>query len=294
MSVKKVLMLVVVSAIFAGVVCCISSCEKQGDDGLRFVGGDKSKQKPTAVKGLVIVTHGWIEEGKGGWPEDMAVAISNRIDSNDWLCGYYDWAKAAKTINPTNAAEYARDVAGPRLGREILKLDEGFKYIHLLGHSSGCWAVSEAAKIVAEKTKSDIHLTFFDAYVPAFWDQSRLGDVNTAADVNCWVEHYYTRDYTLGFTEKDLSNTHNVDVTSIDQLLKDHKFPWKWYYASITGKYPKNIFLDNSKLVLTAEGTEYGFARSREAGSDSWNETLKLPTGNEAVKFRKPVITTTN
>ena len=230
-----------------------------------------------------------LEKGRGGWPEDMAVAISNRVDSNDWLCGYFDWHKGAETINPTKAAKYARDVAGPKLAKEIIELNGDFEHIHLIGHSCGCWAVSEAAKILAGRTKADIHLTFFDAYVPLFWQESSLGDLQPAAGVKCWVDHYYTRDYTLGWTERDLSYAHNVDVTEIDQGLKDHKFPWKWYYATVTGKYPAGHFSDSRKLVSVADGVEYGFARSREASdTNSWNRSLKLPIGNKAVKFKKP------
>ena len=289
MSTRKILILITAISIAVGIVCCVSSCEKQVDKGLQFVGGDKSRQNSTAVKGLVIVTHGWIEKGRGSWPEDMAAVIHNRVQHNNWLCGYFDWSKGAQAINPTDAAKYARDAAGPGLAKEIIELGNDFQHIHLIGHSSGCWAVSEAAKILAGRTNADIHLTFFDAYVPSSWQERSLGDIRTSADSNCWVDHYYTRDYTLGFTEQNLSNAHNVDVTSIDQLLKDHKFPWKWYYASITGKYPKGTLLDNSKLALTAEGIEYGFARSREAGgSYSWGRSLELPRGNAAVKFKKP------
>jgi hypothetical protein len=67
--------------------------------------------------GLVVATHGWIEKGRGDWPEDMAVEICKRADANIWLCGYFDWSRGAKTINPTDAAKYARDVAGPKAGR---------------------------------------------------------------------------------------------------------------------------------------------------------------------------------
>ena len=262
MSTRKILILITAISIAVGIVCCVSSCEKQVDKGLQFVGGDKSRQNSTAVKGLVIVTHGWIEKGRGSWPEDMAAVIHNRVQHNNWLCGYFDWSKGAQAINPTDAAKYARDAAGPGLAKEIIELGNDFQHIHL---------------------------TFFDAYVPSSWQERSLGDIRTSADSNCWVDHYYTRDYTLGFTEQNLSNAHNVDVTSIDQLLKDHNFPWKWYYASVTGKYPKGTLLDNSKLALTAEGIEYGFARSREAGgSYSWGRSLELPRGNAAVKFKKP------
>lgn len=287
MLAKKILMLIKTSAVVVVIVCCISSCEKQGDKGLLFVG--KSIQRlRLATKGLVVVTHGWIEKGRGGWPEDMVLAIEKRIGSDVWSCVYLDWTKGAKTLNPTDAAKYARDIAGPRLGEEISELKGDFTHIHLVAHSSGCWAISEAAKIVAEQTKADIHLTFLDAYVPALWDENKLGDVDTAADVNCWIEHYYTRDYTLGWTQQELSHAHNVDITNVDQGLKDHNFPRQWYYATIIGKYLKHKPLNNRKLVLIANGIEYGFARSREAaGANGWKASLRLPIGNKAVKLKK-------
>ena len=131
-------------------------------------------------------------------------------------------------------------------------------------------------------------MTFFDAYIPINWQESSLGDVDAAVGVKFWADHYYTRDYTLGWTQQDLSCAHNVDVTDIDQMLKDHNFPWKWYYATISGKYPQGYFLDNRKLVLIADGIEYGFARSREAADpNGWRESLELPVGNKAVKLKK-------
>lgn len=233
---------------------------------------------------LVVVTHGWIEKGSD-WPKDMAEAISERVDSNDWRCAYFNWSEGAMTINPTDAAEYARDFAGDALAEQVLKLNSNFKHIHLIGHSSGCWAVSEAAKIIAAKSKADIHLTFFDAYLPKSFDVDSLGDINMPADVNLWIDHYYTRDYTADLTARDLANAHNVDLTEIDQFIKDHNFPWKWYYSTIAGKFPKYSFMDDEKTAADVNGIEYGFSRSREAGPNAWGETLKLEAGNKAIKL---------
>ncbi len=272
----------------AMVVFCLSCRERLSSEGLYFVGSSESGQKQSLQRGLVVVTHGWIKKGRGGWPENMAVEINKHVDSNLWVCGYFDWSKGARTFNATDAAKYARDIAGPKLAKDIVEAGNNWRHLHLIGHSGGCWAISEAAKLLAKKTKADIHLTFFDAYVPAFWDESSLGDVNAPADVKFWTEHYYTRDYTLGWTQQDLSCAHNVDVTDIDQGLKDHNFPWRWYYETISGKFPEGYFLDNRKLVWMADGVEYGFARSRElSGPNRWSRSLKLPTGNKAVKFKK-------
>jgi len=288
MSAKRILTLITLILFVVTAVSCVSSCKHSRPDGLRFVGRGKLEPAQSTESGLVVVTHGWIEKGRGGWPEDMAIEIHKRVEPNLWLCGYFDWSTGAKAFNPTDAAEYARDIAGPELAGEIIKLGSDLQHIHLIGHSSGCWAISEAAKRLAGETKADLHLTFLDAYIPAFWEESLLGNVNAPAKSKCWAEHYYTRDYTLGWTQQDLSGAHNVDVTNIDQMLKDHNFPWKWYYTTVSGKYPEDSFLDNRRLVWMADGIEYGFARSLEAAdAGSWDRSLKLPTGNEAVRLRK-------
>jgi hypothetical protein len=285
--VKRRTLLLVVLVLFAAAVVLCAGSKGGRSEGLHFVGGEP-KPGQLKDKGLVISTHGWIEEGRGDWPEDMAVDIQNRVDPNMWFCGYFDWSKGAKKINPTDAAKYARDVGGPQLARQIIKLGTDFRHIHMIGHSGGCWLISEAAKNLAEVTNADIHLTFLDAYVPFFWDENLLGDVNMPSGTRCWIDQYYTRDYTLGWTEQDLSNAHNVDVTGIDQNLKDHNFPWRWYYATITGKFPKGYFLDDRKLTWTAGGIEYGFFRSREAADpNGWKKSIKLPVGNKAVKIKK-------
>jgi len=287
MSAKRILTLIIFTLVIAATGSFITSCEDGRADSLQLVGRSQSWQNRLVPRGLVIVTHGWIEKGQGGWPEDMAVAIQRKVDADSWLCGYFDWSEGAKTLNATSAAKYARDIAGPRLAEELLKLNVDFNHIHLIAHSSGCWAVSEAAKIIAKKTKADIHLTFLDAYISVFWEEKSLGDIDAGADVKFWAEHYYTRDYTLGWTQRDLSNAHNVDITNLDSLLKDHNFPWQWYYATISGKYPEKSFCDDDEIFRIADGVEYGFTRSREADLNNWNRSPKLPIGNKAVKLKK-------
>lgn len=298
MSTGRILAMITLTLSVAMAVSFITSCKHSQPDSLQFVGSERSKPRQSAASprpcgmggasGIVVVTHGWIKKGRGGWPEDMAVAISKSVGQDNWLCGYFDWSEGARTFNATSAARYARDIAGPKLAEEIIKLNSNFRHIHLIGHSSGCWAISEAAKILADQTKANIHLTFFDAYVPAFWQESSLGDIQPTADANCWADHYYTRDYTLGWTEYDLSCAHNVDVTDIDQGIKDHNFPWKWYHATISGKYPKGYLLDDSELVSSTADIAYGFARSKEVfDPNSWRESIKLPVGNRAVKLKK-------
>jgi hypothetical protein len=273
---------VLLAAIAATLLVFPVLCRSEHHSGLRLVNAIKESNHGH----LVVVTHGWFEKGDA-WPENMAEAISSHTDPNLWLCGYFDWSKGALTINPVDAAEYARDVAGAELAGQILKLNGSLKHIHLIGHSSGCWAINEAAKILARQTRADIHLTFLDAYIPNSLSADELGDVNVAADVNFWADHYYTRDFTGEQTAQDLLHAHNVDVTDVDQLIKDHNFPKNWYYATITGSFPKHSFMDDKKLVTNVDGIEYGFARSLEADPNAWPQSLKLPIGNTAVKLKQ-------
>ena len=266
--------------ICAGLLLYPALCRNTPHSTLQMINDSKNPERH-----LVVVTHGWFEKGSE-WPRNMAEAINFRIDPNIWSCAAFDWKSGAMTINPADAAEYARDKAGAELADEILKLNGNLKHVHLIGHSSGCWAISEAAKILAKKTKADIHLTFFDAYVPACMDANGLGNIKIAADVNYWADHYYTRDYTADQTAKNLIHAYNIDVTEVDQFIKDHNFPWKWYYATITGSYPEYSFMDDKKIVTDVNGLEYGFARSLEAAPNAWQQSLELPLGNQAVKLK--------
>jgi hypothetical protein len=237
---------------------------------------------PSRTK-AVIVTHGWIDKGSDSWPADMAVAISQRVDPNEWVGGFFDWSGGAAVVSPVDAAKYARDVAGARLAKAILELGAEFKHIHLIGHSAGCWAINEAAKKIADQTGAVIHLTFLDAYVPPFWDQSELGAIEAAG----WVEHYYTKDFTLAATHIDLSGAHNVDITDIDGLVKDHKFPYRWYYATAAGRYRPTDREKGQKVVTRSDDIDYGFERSREAGRRNWQKSIALKRGQKAVLVRK-------
>jgi hypothetical protein len=92
----------------------------------------------------------------------------------------------------------------------------------------------------------------------------------------------------LGWTQHNLSFAHNVDITSIDFGLKDHNFPWKWYYATMSGSYPKSSFSGSHEPMSVVDGFEYGFARSLEGGgAQAWQISRKLPTGNKAVELKK-------
>jgi hypothetical protein len=235
---------------------------------------------------VVVATHGWIEYER--WPEVLAKTIISKVDSNEWSCGWFDWRSEAKVINPRDAARYAKDMAGPLLAQQILKISKNPKHVHLIGHSAGSWAISEAAKIIAKETQADIHLTFLDAYVPLGWDANELGNIPPEPNRIYWADHYLTQDITLKVTDCRLLHAHNVDIGDITPGLKDHRFPFHWYIATVVGKYPAKDKYAAKQLYDTSGDIEYGFARSLESGTKNWDDSLKLPMGNRPVKLEKP------
>jgi len=244
---------------------------------------------PKADK-LVIVTHGWMDKGEDDWPVDITAAIHERVDPNEWVCGTYDWKGGSVVITSVQAAEYARDIAGPRLAKAILEIGSNFKHIHLIAHSAGSWTIHAAAQKVAEaRPGTQFHLTFLDAYVPSKWDPDTLGHifVDPKKQKNqYWAEHYYTKDITYKVTQDDLKYAHNVDISAIDPLISEHEFPYRWYLATITGKYDR--WDEKKKTVYTRSGdVDYGFARALESGIKNWKRSKKLKPNNTAVKIEK-------
>jgi hypothetical protein len=241
--------------------------------------------RPDGLK-IVIATHGWIE--REHWPSELAMALRNKVDSNEWIAGWFDWHHEAMVVNPRDAAQYARDTAGKMLAEQILKLSKNPQHVHLIGHSAGSWAISEAAKIIAKQTNASIHLTFLDAYVPLGWDANSLGDISAEPNTIYWADQYLTQDITLDVTYCRLAHAHNVDIGDITPGIKDHKFPFHWYPATVLGKYaPKDKYAGKTLYCKSGE-IEYGFARSLESGKQNWNKSLTLPMGGKALKIEKP------
>ena len=244
---------------------------------------------PSADK-LVIITHGWLDKGEKDWPNKMAAAIGERVDPNEWVCASYDWKGGSAVITSVQAAEYARDIAGPRLGAAVLKLGRSFKHIHLVGHSAGSWTIHSAAKRIAEVLPdATFHLTFLDAYVPDKWDADVLGCIFTDDEKQSrqyWADHYYTKDITYKVTQYNLKFAHNVDISAIDPLIKEHEFPYRWYMATITGHYDR--WDEKKEMVIIRSGqTDYGFARTLESGAKNWEKNSKLQISNPAVQIGK-------
>jgi len=242
---------------------------------------------PTADK-LTVVTHGWLDKGEDDWPSQMAEAIAARIDPNEWVCASYDWKGGSVVFTSVQAAQYARDIAGPRLAAAVLKLDRPFKHIHLVGHSAGSWVIHSAARQIARKyPNTQFHLTFLDAYIPDKWEAEQLGQVFELPECQksqYWGEHYYTRDITRKVTEHNLKEAHNIDISALDPLIVEHEFPYRWYMATITGRYQR--WDERDEPVATRCGDmDYGFLRSLEAGLENWNLSRQLPVGNPALKI---------
>jgi len=209
-----------------------------GEPNHRIVKADDVNLPRTDGMNIVIVTHGWIEREE--WPRNLAFDIRSKVDSNEWVCGWFDWLHEARVVNPRDAAHFARDKAGEMLAEQILKISNNPRHVHLIGHSAGSWAISEAAKIIAKKTKADIHLTFLDAYVPLGWDANSLGDIPVEPNKIYWADQYLTQDITLKVTDHMLTHAHNVDIGDITPGIKNHRFPFHWYPATVMGKYDPN------------------------------------------------------
>jgi len=231
---------------------------------------------------MIVVVHGWLEQGTGDWAQSLCDAIAEKVDSNEFSARYFDWGKGSTTIDPRDAAKYAKETGGNELAEQILKNGTDFEHFHLISHSCGCWLINETAKILAQKTGADIHLTFLDAYVPQGWDESELGNVTSAFGGLIWADHYYTRDYTLKETQIELTNAHNVDISALDNWPNDHNFPRRWYLATVMGEYPEKLFDDGQYHDCIINGVKYGFALSKEAGQD-WDNVTKLTLGNKAI-----------
>jgi hypothetical protein len=287
--------LLLLPVIFITMVSCAQAKTDDAKPALYIAAGDPNSKVMVRAEevnlpqiegcNVVVVTHGWIDWEP--WPEDLALAIRNKVDPNEWLCGWFNWRNEARVVNPRDAAQYARDTAGKILAEQILKLSKNPKHVHLIGHSAGCWAISEAAKTIAKQTHANIHLTFLDAYVPLGWDANELGNIAIEPNRVYWADHYLTQDITLNVTNCSLAHAHNVDIGDITPGLKDHRFPFHWYPATVIGKYAPTGWYAGKKLYFKSGNIDYGFPRSLEAGKQNWIKSLTLPMGKDAIKIEK-------
>jgi hypothetical protein len=244
---------------------------------------------PKTCDKAVIVTHGWIDKGADDWPADMAKALRDKTKPNEWMSLYFDWENGAAVANPVDAVKYSREVAGPRLANAFLSLlgeTQKLNHVHLIAHSAGTWAITTAAQIISDETGAQVHLTLLDAYLPPKWDERKLGVIVT--DKPAYVEHYYSKDITFDVTQADLSAAHNVDITQVDQLVKTHEYPYKWYAATITGKFRKKDYVVDKKIITKYKDIEYGYKRTLQSSPENFKKSLTLKKANKAVVIPKP------
>ena len=48
---------------------------------------DEQVELAPKADNLVMVVHGWLDKGEDDWPSEMAAAIGERTDPNEWICG---------------------------------------------------------------------------------------------------------------------------------------------------------------------------------------------------------------
>ncbi len=237
---------------------------------------------------IVVITHGWVDNACDSWPAKIAEEIYSRVESKDWAVVIFDWRHAAAVANPIDAAKYARDIGGYRLAKSLERLFCNTKHIHFIGHSAGVWVVDSAiSSLKTDRGNLSIHITFLDAFIPMGWDNFKIASIDDLKQI--WVEQYYNRDYTLTTTEQKIACALNIDLTNIEPGVKEHKFPFRWYWATIVGHYGLDNREINKTLIYSKNGIDYGFARSREFSEQAWQESLLLGRGNIELKDKTPI-----
>ena len=250
---------------------------------------DEDVYIPATVNKAAIVIHGWIDKGANDWPADLAGAISEKVDPNEWVCSYYDWKSGAASLTPVYAAQYSRDIAGPRLVKALLEVlpdPTDIEHIHIIAHSAGTWAATVAAEQISRVTSANVHLTLLDSYIPPKWDVSKMAHLPSAT--NPYVEHYYTRDITLESTQQNFAGAHNIDLTDTQPGIKTHEFPYKWYYATITGRFRKKDHIKSKPISTSPDGVVYGFQRSLETGEANFCNSQTLAKKTNPIEIRAP------
>ena len=243
-----------------------------------------SWSKPTTVKNLVFVTHGWqpVEANPLGppaqpWMAAMTNAIAHQLGGNGtWQFETYDWSWAAWTLEPQQALSQAEYI-GTLLGKAIAGM--GYQQVHLIAHSAGSGMIQAIAdQLRAAPNPPLIQLTFLDPYIGIFHQEQNNYGKN--AD---WSDCYSVEDIAGGFIGSYLNHAFNVDVSWVDPsntpapyigpgggevALSSHGYPIDFYLGSITG--------GNSSC-----SSPYGFALSQEIEGAFWfNNQANYPVGN--------------
>lgn len=239
-------------------------------------------------RNVVVLTHGWIDKAHQSWPSEIADAIYSKVDGESWAVVVFDWSGGAGTANPIDAAKYARNIGGFRLTKSLGEIFPNIDHIHLIGHSAGSWICDSAARELVETRKDiSVHITLLDAFIPGGWEKKEIGKIENAKQI--WVDHYYTKDYTLGSTHRKIASAYNVDLTDIEPGFKEHKFPFRWYYATVTGHYGLEGREKNKPFYHACAGIEYGFPRSKEFSQAAWQQSISLGADQMRIDHQGPL-----
>jgi hypothetical protein len=248
-----------------------------GSNGNQPTQPSPSQSSPMPIPGvdsLVLVTHGFAWNGPfadESWVTQMANAIQQKAQPN-WLVVPYVWNGQA--WGTPGLAIINATVQGSVYGNALGQLH--YKHVHLIGHSAGAAFVESAAKAIkAASPTTEVHSTFLDPYVSFLLTGADVYGVNAT-----WADSYSGQDWTGGFTESQLENAYNVDVSWLDPnrviapyvfsgqdiALSSHGWPVGFYMETIT----------NTDSLWC--GANYGFFLSKE--STGWTNRINHPIGN--------------
>ncbi len=257
---------------------------------------------------LVIVTHGWVpkkEEGQTAppnpdWVDEMTKTIRQNLQDrglNNWQVESYKWTEKAwftRTKLLTGDIFLNAEAEGINLGN-CLK-DQGWKHLHLIGHSAGSALIQACALRVKARTDitTTVHTTFLDAYVGIIYGgREKYG---AGAD---WSDSYFARDpetYDGLFsrTKGHLDHAYGVDVTWLEPnkrtiyvhqsgsgltgtvpcpyTVTTHGWPHEFYMRTIP---PSTVFRANG----------FGYTLSKEGGGwDTATNEYKVEVNSSLVR----------
>jgi Immunoglobulin domain len=243
--------------------------------------------KPSSVKNLVFVTHGWqsiLGNPGGPPPQPWMVEMTNDIvqqliasgQSSEWQVEAYYWLNDAWTFSPEAALNYGIS-DGTQIGKQIA--GESFQFVHLIAHSAGAGLIQAIAdQLETSPSPPAIQMTFLDPYVGLIDEYQSVYGHNAT-----WSDCYYVEDGTGGFTSGNLVHAFNVDVSWVDPLhtpapylgpgggevaLSSHGYPIDFYIQSIINTDPHWC------------GASYGYALSKEKDGAFWiNNLANDPVG---------------
>jgi len=236
-----------------------------------------SQSSPTQQSGfdsLILVTHGFAWDGSHSdesWVNQMANAIQQKVEPN-WTVVPYIWSGQA--WGTPGLALINATVQGQVYGTALGQLH--YKHIHLIGHSAGAAFVEAAAKAIkAVSPTTEIHSTFLDPYTSLLLTGSDVYGVNAN-----WADCYSAEDWTGGFTDGQLENAYNVDVSWLDpsRIIAPYGFSGQEIAISSHG-WPVGFYMDSVTNTDSQWcGADYGFYLSKECGG--WNNRTGHPIGH--------------